>query len=62
MAVEQEPKQLTPQQELAINATRLVYAKAEGDKDSQTKAVTDIADILSKNPGLIDEFADSQKT
>ena len=48
MSVEQGPKQLTPKQELAVNATRLVYAKAQGDKDSQAKAVIAIADILSK--------------
>lgn len=62
MAVEQGPKQLTPKQELAVNATKLVYAKAQRDKDSQTEAVIAIADILSKNPSLIDEFANSQKT
>lgn len=62
MTVEQGPKQLTPQQELAVNTTKLVYAKAQGDKDSQAEAVIAVADILSKNPGLIDEFADSQKT
>ncbi len=62
MAVEQGPKQLTPQQELATNATKLVCAKAQGDKDSQVEAIKAIAGILSENPGLIDEFAETQKT
>lgn len=61
MAVEQGPKQLTPQQELAVNATKLVFAKAQGDKDSQAEAIKVIASILSENPGLIDEFAETQK-
>ena len=62
MAVEQGSKQLTPQQELAVDATKLVYVKAQGDKDGQAEAVIAITDILSKNPSLIDEFADAQKT
>jgi hypothetical protein len=62
MAVEQGSKQLTPQQELAVNTTKLVYAKAQDNKDSQAEAVMAIADILSKNPTLIDEFAEAQKT
>lgn len=62
MTREQEPKQLTPQLELAVNTTKLIYAKAQGDKNSQAEAVIVIADILSQNPTLIDEFAEFQKT
>ena len=61
MTVEQKPKKLTSQQELATNATMFVHAKTESDKDGQVKAVTAITDILSQNPSLIGEFAESQK-
>lgn len=61
MRVEQEPQDLTPQQELETNATKLVFAKIERDESRAAEAVTVITDILFENPSLIEGFAKTQE-